>query len=144
MTFNRKYKLICYDANNKKVKLQGNRESEVYKLNSSYIIFNVEKCQNTSNLFKCATPEEIEDWIEDKSIFVQGLNVNANYLSREEFTKTADAFMRSIKLSGFFTDAGYRFRPNTFEIKNHWLGHYELLKNFYDIVFFNNDEVKVP
>jgi len=136
---------ICFDASNQKVELKGNRESEVYRQNSSYIIFTITKCQNNST-FTCASAEEIEEWIEDKVIFGQSINLMVNYLSRDSFVYPIEKFLPAIKLSGVYTDAGYRFRHNNLKIKNNWyqtFGHNEVIENFYDIVFYNNDEIPI-
>lgn len=45
---------------------------------------------------------------------------------------------------GYFSDAGYRYRLNTFETTDHWfpaLGY--SVKKFYDVVFFSSDEIEV-
>ena len=46
----------------------------------------------------------------------------AKYLSRDSFVYPYEKWLPSIKLGGVFTDAGYRFRNNNFQIKNNWFG----------------------
>ena len=45
---------------------------------------------------------------------------------------------------GHFSDAGYRFRLNTFETKDHWFPFIGWgIRKFYDVVFFSSDEIEV-
>jgi len=143
---NAKENYICFDASNQKVELKGNRESPVYNQSSSYIIFTITKCQ-TNETFTCASAEEIEEWIEGKIVVGQSISSMVNYLSRDSFVYPFEKWLPAIKLGGVFTDAGFRFRNNNLKIKNNWydwFGHSEKLENFYDIVFYNNDEIPIP
>ena len=46
--------------------------------------------------------------------------------------------------SGFFSDAGYRFRENTLTTVDHWLPFIPPeTKNFYDISMFSSDTLQV-
>ena len=45
---------------------------------------------------------------------------------------------------GIFSDAGYRYRLNTFDSNDHWIpgvGHG--VKKFYDVINFSSDEIEV-
>ena len=45
---------------------------------------------------------------------------------------------------GYYTDAGYRFRENKFEQKDHWVPGKDVNeKKFYDVTFFSSDEIEV-
>ena len=45
---------------------------------------------------------------------------------------------------GFFSDTGYRFRENVFEMTDSWIpGVPGKVKKFYDVTLFNSDTVSV-
>ena len=45
---------------------------------------------------------------------------------------------------GVFSDAGYRYRKNTFNKVDHWVpGWPKEYEHFYDVIFFSSDEIEV-
>ena len=71
------------------------------------------------------------------------INNKINFGADEEnynHKRESEVFMPSIPLKkGKYSDTGYRFRRNHYEIDKHWLGNSVEEKLFYDTFHFNTD-----
>ena len=92
--------LLC--ADNKEVFLQGTRDSRVSKKDHSYLIYEFAKCQGVG----CAEPEQINQWLNTKSVHMRVLNDKIDFTKFDEGSiRQNEIWLPSVKFKpGLFTD----------------------------------------
>ena len=58
-------KMLCPDFFDKRIYIQGTKESNAYGLNTTYHIIEAKRCDKTENDY-CETEDNIDDWLSDK------------------------------------------------------------------------------
>jgi hypothetical protein len=123
---------------------EGTRDSPLNEQDSAYIIYEFFKCSEDTKLPgypECATPPEIETYLDDKKIGFKIINQKIDFNERgDTAVRYNEVFVQTIKMTaGLFSDTGHRFRYNIFNRVDHWITNSESTNPFFDYLFFNSD-----
>ena len=119
------------------------------KLEHSYLIYEFVKCHDEIRKADdppCKGRDEINEWLKTKSVHLRVLNDKIDFTTfNDDTTRKNEIWMPVLKFKpGLYSDAGYRYRENTFDKKDHWFpGIGKSLEKFYDMTFFSSDEIEV-
>ena len=108
-------KSICFNTSNPNLYLVGNKESELNRKDTTYIILEVNRCQNSSYCEK--NPTKVDEWLQNKVLRPSYMNNIPNFknIDHDQKVFSSTQVFPSIKLLNKTTDTGYRFRYNSFE-----------------------------
>ena len=141
----------CVDDPNNEIYLQGNRDSNVYKRNNTWIYLQIDKVDadacdkgSDSDCSKKIYKETIEEYISNKNTLPLVLNKAPNFGSFDTAFKEVEMFQQSVKLGpNVFTDTGYRFRINRYTRQDVWYFPSTVTDTFTDLTKFNHDEYNI-
>ena len=128
---------------------QGTRDSRVQKENHSLLVYEFRKCEDENRLPDdppCKPMKQINDWLRTKAVHLRILNDKIDFSKFDHgAVRQNEIWMPLLKFKpGVFSDAGYRFRENTFIKADHYIPMVgNSIQKFYDVTFFSSDEMEV-
>lgn len=84
--------------------------------------------------------DEINKWISNKAMYLPILNDKIDFQIDGNQFRTNELWFPGFSLkAGIYTDHGYRFRENEFQISDSWIPGKEEVVKFFDSKVFNTD-----
>ena len=128
---------------------EGTRDSPLEEKDSAYVIYEFFKCSDATKepgYPECASPSDIENYLETKKIGFKIINQKIDFNERgPKAVRFNEIFVQTIDMrAGKFSDTGHRFRYNIFNRIDHWVTKYQTKDPFFDYIFYNSDTWEVP